>query len=130
MRGKGAATNLRLKNTGKQVVTVISGSDFAVRPLSGPENVAEICAPSPDTNLCFANLRFGNPRLFNDLSGIVLCDAAATRIRIRLVRCQRPATCQKHEPLVWRVCRTELDERSFEARKFLTKNALKFPRSF
>ena len=27
---------------------------------SGHENVAETCAPSPDTNLCLANLRLGN----------------------------------------------------------------------
>ena len=36
--------------------------DTAVRPRSGPENVAAICTPSPDTDLRFANLRFGNPR--------------------------------------------------------------------
>ena len=32
------------------------------------------------------------------VSGIVLCDAAASRIRIRIARCQRPAKCQKHKP--------------------------------
>ena len=32
------------------------------------------------------------------LSGIVSCDAAAIRIRIRTVRCQRPAKRQKHIP--------------------------------
>ena len=32
------------------------------------------------------------------LSGIVSCDAAAIRIRIRIVRCQRPAKRQKHKP--------------------------------
>ena len=32
------------------------------------------------------------------LSGIVSCDAAAIRIRIRIVRCQRPAKRQKHIP--------------------------------
>ena len=32
-----------------------------------------------------------------DLSGIVSCDAAAIRIRIRIVRCQRPAKRQKHK---------------------------------
>ena len=31
------------------------------------------------------------------LSGIVSCDAAAIRIRIRIVRCQRPAKRQKHK---------------------------------
>ena len=51
MRGKGAATNLRLKNTGKTSTEWISVSDFAVRPRSGLENVAETCTPSPDTNL-------------------------------------------------------------------------------
>ena len=61
MRGKGAATNLRLKNMGETSSKRISGSDFVVCPRSGHENVAEICAPSPDTNLRFANLRFGNP---------------------------------------------------------------------
>ena len=32
-----------------------------------------------------------------DLSGIVSCDAAAIRIRIRIMRCQRPAKRQKHK---------------------------------
>ena len=32
------------------------------------------------------------------LSGNVSCDAAAIRIRIRIVRCQRPAKRQKHKP--------------------------------
>ena len=32
-----------------------------------------------------------------DLSGIVSCDAAAIRIRIRIVRCQLPAKRQKHK---------------------------------
>ena len=33
-----------------------------------------------------------------NLSGIVSCDATAIRIRIRIVRCQRPAKRQKHKP--------------------------------
>ena len=37
-----------------------SVSDFAVRPRSGRENVAETCTPSPDTNLRLTNLRLGN----------------------------------------------------------------------
>ena len=32
------------------------------------------------------------------LSGIVSCDSDAIRIRIRIVRCQRPAKRQKHKP--------------------------------
>ena len=58
--GKGAATNLRFKNTGKTSTKWISVSDFAVRPRSGCKNVAETCAPSPDTNLRLTNLRLGN----------------------------------------------------------------------
>ena len=57
-----------IKNTGKTSSKRISGSDFAVRPRSGPGNVAEICALSPDTNLRFANLRFGNPRGLRELT--------------------------------------------------------------
>ena len=38
----------------------ISVSDFAVRPRSGRENVAETCTASPDTNLRLTNLRLGN----------------------------------------------------------------------
>ena len=34
---------------------------------------------------------------FRELSVIVSCDAAAIRIRIRIVRCQRPAKRQKHK---------------------------------
>ena len=60
MRGNGAATNLRLKNTGKTSTKWISVSDFAVRPRSGRENVAETCIPSPDTSLRLTNLPLGN----------------------------------------------------------------------
>ena len=63
MRGRGAATNLRFKNTGKTSSRRISGRDFAVRPRSGRENVAEICTLFPVTNLRFANLRCGHPGL-------------------------------------------------------------------
>ena len=56
MRGKGAATNLGFENTGKTSTKWISVSDFAVRPRSGPENVAETCT----TNLRLTNLRLGN----------------------------------------------------------------------
>ena len=34
----------------------------------------------------------------SELSGVVLCDAAAIRIRIRIVRFQQPAKRQKHRP--------------------------------
>ena len=60
MRGTGAATNLRFKNTGKTSTKWISVSDFAVRPRSGRESAAETCAPSPDTNLRLTDLRLGN----------------------------------------------------------------------
>ena len=36
--------------------------------------------------------------MFGELSGIVSCDSAAIRIRIRIVRCERPAKRQKHRP--------------------------------
>ena len=62
MRGRGAATNLRLRNTGKTSTKWISVSDCAVRPRSGRENVAETCAPSPDANLRLTNLRLGCKR--------------------------------------------------------------------
>ena len=38
----------------------LSVSAFSVHPRFGCENVAKMCAPFPDTNLCFANLRLGN----------------------------------------------------------------------
>ena len=57
MRGKGVATNLRLKNIGKTSTKWISVSDFAVRPHFGRENVAEMCTLCPDTNLRLTNLR-------------------------------------------------------------------------
>ena len=60
MRVKGAATNLRFKNAGKTSTKWTSVSDFAVRPRSGRENVAETRTPSPDTNLRLTNLRLGN----------------------------------------------------------------------
>ena len=60
MRGRGADTNLHLKETGKTSTKWISVSECAVRPRSGRENVAETCAPSPDTNLRLTNLRLGN----------------------------------------------------------------------
>ena len=34
------------------------------------------------------------------LSGILSCDVAAIQIRIRIVRCERPAELQKHKPRV------------------------------
>ena len=39
-----------------------------------------------------------SPQTPQQLSGIVSCDAAAIRIRIRIARCQRPAKRQKHKP--------------------------------
>ena len=39
----------------------------------------------------------GRPKHNHNLSGIVSRDAAAIRIRIRIVRCQRPAKRQKHK---------------------------------
>ena len=51
MRGRGAATSLRLKTLEKQALKWTSVSGCAVHPRSGRENVAETCAPSPDTNL-------------------------------------------------------------------------------
>ena len=60
MRGKGAATNLRLKKDWKTSIKWISVSDFAVHGSSGRENVAETRAPSPATNLRLTNLHLGN----------------------------------------------------------------------
>ena len=51
-----------LKTLEKQVVNGSPVVTLQCVSRSGPENVAEICTPSPDTNLRFANLRFGNPR--------------------------------------------------------------------
>ena len=34
-----------------------------------------------------------------ELSGIVSCDSVAIRMRIRIVRCERPAKCQKTKTL-------------------------------
>ena len=44
--------------------------------------------------------RYASPSAIGSviLSGIVSCDAAATRIRIRIVRYQQPAKRQKHKP--------------------------------
>ena len=50
-------------------------------------NLQELCLPS--LAITVLDLK--------GISGIVSCDAAAIRIRIRIVRCQRPAKRQKHK---------------------------------
>ena len=55
---------------------------------------AAVCDPDPPGPS--ARCRF--PVSLTKLSGIVSCDAAAIRIRIWIVRCQRPAKRHKHKP--------------------------------
>ena len=68
------------------------------------------CAPHPDSEehffgavrpMVLACLQGAHDHLYSKgkfgLSGIVSCDAAAVRIRIRIVRCQLPAKRQKHK---------------------------------
>ena len=41
---------------------------------------------------------FKNGGYAPEISDIASCDSAAVRIRIRIVRCEWPAKCQKHKP--------------------------------
>ena len=79
------------------------GKEGQGRPQLGPRNLSENPLTLrifsgysyPLGSFPFCKVIFGDPP---KLSGIVSCDSAAMRIRIRIVRCQQPAKRQKHKP--------------------------------